>query len=270
MSERRESPLLCVVTGMEHSGTTFLSKLITAHPTVNAAFECGILLGESPEEIPKLAPWSDWFTTPIDEGHWGLTAEQFAEVAAAENWDGAYAKIIEHCPLFLKGEDRIVDKSPRYLQELPKFLEKVPGTPCLVLEKDALLMFHSYKRRGFQVKRFADYFNRCQASLKEAETRFPILRVSQERLSEEPSQVFRELCDYLGLEFDEKYTSRRWCKHHMFGISFVWLFKRPYDVSKARERALSEVTEEEIAYLKANLQRIGGDTMFAMLDSIAA
>ncbi|MEM1295754.1 MAG: sulfotransferase, partial [Verrucomicrobiota bacterium] len=117
MSER---PLLCVVTGMEHSGTTFLSKLLTAHPTVNAAFECGILLGENPREVLALEPWSDWFVTPIEEGHWGLTLEQFEEVAAASDWDGAYAKVIEHCPLFQEGENRIVDKSPRYLQDLPE------------------------------------------------------------------------------------------------------------------------------------------------------
>ncbi len=267
MTARQASPLLCVVTGMEHSGTTFLSKLLTAHPRVNAAFECGVLLGDSPAEIPKLEPWSDWFVKPIEEGHWGLTPSQFAEVAAAADWDGAYARIIEHCPLFLEGETQIVDKSPRYLQDLPEILAKVPNTPCLVLEKDALLMFHSYKRRGFGVKRFASYFNRCQSALREAEKQFSVLRVSQERLSANQSEVFRELCDYLGLEFDEQYVNRRWCKHHMFGISFVWLFKKPYDFDKARERADAEVTREERAYLVDNLQRIGHDTMFTLLDA---
>lgn len=263
-----EGPLLCVVTGMEHSGTTFLSKLLTAHPTVNAAFECGILLGESPREVLTLEPWSDWFVTPIDEGHWGLTPAQFEEVAAASDWDGAYAKIVEHCPLFLEGENRIVDKSPRYLQDLPAILKKVPDAPCLVLEKDALLMFHSYKRRGFGVERFASYFNRCQASLREAEQHHSVLRVSQERLSANQSEVFRELCDYLDLEFDEQYVNRRWCKHNMFGISFVWLYKKPYDFEKARERANAEVTKDELHYLQKNLQRIGDDTMFAFLDSM--
>ena len=137
---------------MQHSGTTFLSKLLTAHRRVNAAFECGILSADSPTDIPEVQPWADWFTTPIDEGHWGLTKEQFAEVAAAKDWNAAYERMIAGCPLFREGEDLIVDKSPAYLQALPEILAKVPGKPCLVLEKDALLTYHSYKRRDFPIK----------------------------------------------------------------------------------------------------------------------
>ncbi|MFT5466753.1 MAG: hypothetical protein ACI8UO_001853 [Verrucomicrobiales bacterium] len=262
-----DSPLLCVVTGMEHSGTTFLSKLITAHSRVNAAFECGVLMAESPAGIPEVQPWADWFTTPVNEGHWGLKRQQLLEVAGQPNWDGAYAKLIEHCPLFREGEDRIVDKSPRYLQSLPEILAKVPSTPCLVLEKDALLMYHSYKRRDFDLKRFADYFNTCQAALREAEAKFSVTRISQERLSAEQADVFVELCKLLGLEFDERFVDRRWCKHNMHGISFIWLFKKPYDYAKAVAKARAEVADDEIAFLKKKLERIGGDTVFTALDA---
>lgn len=267
MNRSSQSPLLCVVTGMEHSGTTFLSKLITAHPRVNAAFECGVLMADSPAGILGVQPWADWFTMPIDDGHWGLSREQLLEVAAALDWDGAYAKLIEHSPLFRDGEDRIVDKSPRYLQDLPEVLAKVPKAPCLVLEKDALLMFHSYKKRDFDVKRFAAHFNRCQAALLDSESKFRIKRVSQERLSADQAGVFIELCDWLGLDFDAKYVERHWCKHNMHGISFIWLFKKPYDFAEARAKARAEVAAKEIAYLRKHLERIGDDTVFTALDA---
>ncbi len=130
-----------------------------------------------------------------------------------------------------------------------------------MLEKDALLLYHSYKRRGFALSRFIDYFNICQTALNEAEGRFPIRRVSQEHLSGHQGEVFRELCNELGLEFDEKYISRPWCKRNMYGINFIWLFKKPYDFALARNRALEEVTQDEMRILRDKLIGIEDDSM---------
>ena len=212
-------------------------------------------MGNRPADILTLEPWNRWFTTPIEDGHWGLSEEAFRDVASAQDWGSAYGRIIEACPLFREGETLIVDKSPRYLQDLDVIMAKVPGTPCLVLEKDALLMYHSYQRRGFDLKRFTDYFNQCQQALERAETSFEVKRISQQRLSENQSEVFEELCEMLGLDYEEKYVTRAWCKRNMYGISFIWLFKKPYDYQSALMKAREEVDAEDIAYLKDNLYR---------------
>lgn len=190
---------------MEHSGTTFLSKLLTVHPRVNTAFECGVLDAKSPSEIPNLVPWGEWFTLSCQDGHWGLSDQQLQDVAAAKDWNSAYTKLIEHSPFFREEEDYIVDKSPKYLRMLDQVLPKIPGKPVLVLEKDALLLYHSYKRREYGLDRFIDYFNKCQTQLRQAEESGanPILRVSQERLSRDQSGLLIDLCEYLGLNYLE-------------------------------------------------------------------
>ncbi|MGD8629174.1 MAG: hypothetical protein PVH38_02905 [Gammaproteobacteria bacterium] len=39
----KENPLACVITGMEHNGTTLVSQLLNGHPRVASGVECGLL-----------------------------------------------------------------------------------------------------------------------------------------------------------------------------------------------------------------------------------
>jgi hypothetical protein len=48
--------ILCIVTGMEHSGTTHLSKILSAHPEIMSGFECGLLLSNI-KDYQKVGPW---------------------------------------------------------------------------------------------------------------------------------------------------------------------------------------------------------------------
>ena len=39
--------LVAIVTGMQHSGTTYLNNIINSHPRIMSGFECGIGVDDS-------------------------------------------------------------------------------------------------------------------------------------------------------------------------------------------------------------------------------
>ena len=61
--------IVAIVTGMQHSGTTYLNNVINSHPRIMSGFECGILLGNL-RNFVNVKPFSDW----LKEGntHFGL------------------------------------------------------------------------------------------------------------------------------------------------------------------------------------------------------
>ena len=54
--------ILAVVTGMQHSGTTYLNNIINSHSRIMSGFECGILLGEL-NNFENIQPFSEWLKT---------------------------------------------------------------------------------------------------------------------------------------------------------------------------------------------------------------
>jgi len=252
---------------MEHSGTSLTARQMTAHPQVNAAFECAVLLADSPADIPKLDPWAKWFVAPMEKAHWGLTPEQLEEVAASRDWQEVYSKLIQLSPIFQDGETMIIDKCPRYLLRLSDVLAKVPGTPCFVLQKDVLLLYYSYKKRGHELKNFVHVFNRCQEELVKAEANFDVHRVSQLRLYNERPKVFAELCAGSGLAFEERYASEEWCREHMAPYNFHRVFVHQFDLEAALAKARGLITDEELAVLRGELNREGAEEFFEHLDA---
>ena len=83
------SPLLCIVTGMEHSGTTFLSNLLINNIVqANSAFECGLLCAkDSPRNFNTVTPFYDWFSAPTKAGHWGLSLEDRDYILDTDQWN---------------------------------------------------------------------------------------------------------------------------------------------------------------------------------------
>ena len=61
--------LALLITGMEHSGTTFLGNILN-DKLINAkgAFECGLLLAKSPEDFVNLKPFHFWMTLADRQG----------------------------------------------------------------------------------------------------------------------------------------------------------------------------------------------------------
>ena len=165
-----QSPLLAIVTGMEHSGTTFLHNLFLNNvPNVNSAFECGLLLADkSPRNFDKVKPFYDWFSSPLRAGHWGLTEEERVFVLDTDDWNESYSRLIQKCNLFTNNQKYIIDKTPRYVYDLSSLRIKMPKTPIFITIKDIKLSYASFKKRGASFERFENLFVKFLNSVKYA------------------------------------------------------------------------------------------------------
>lgn len=142
-------PLRVIITGVEHSGTTLLSRLLTQDPTLSCGFECGFLLADKPREFKDIHPWYEWMQEPVSEKQWGVSKVNMEKICNSNSWEEAYGKLIRYSPVFSSGRpQQVCDKTPRYLKSLDVILNKVPAfIPCFVIEKDLDTLWRSHKRR---------------------------------------------------------------------------------------------------------------------------
>jgi len=82
------SPLLCVITGMENTGTTLLSQLLNAHPDVASGVECGLLLSEI-YDFHRIHPFYDWLIGTRNHD-WGLSQIDRKSLLKAMTYDEAF------------------------------------------------------------------------------------------------------------------------------------------------------------------------------------
>lgn len=198
----KNSPLIAIVTGLEHSGTTYLSKLMTRHPKIDSGFECGVLLADSPGEFPKIEPFYSWMQGSIEVGHWGVKSEDMADICSAKDWEDMYYKIIHYSPVFKEKSSYILDKTPRYMPKLDKILEKVMA-PCIVIYKDIFFQYLSYRKRGVTLNRFVSRYTSYGEGLSRAVKRFGdrILLVKYEELHENTSKI-NDIFNFIRMEFE--------------------------------------------------------------------
>lgn len=208
----RHSPLIAIITGLEHSGTTYLSRLITSyHPKINTGFECGVLLADSPHEFPKIKPFYDWMQQDIENGYngWGIRSNDMVDICSARSWEEMYCKIVQFSPIFTDKASYILDKNPRYMPRLDKILEKI-DVPCIVIYKDIFFQYLSYKKRVTNLNRFisryALYMNGLAKALKKFRNR--IFLVKYEDLYEDKDKIC-DIFNFLGLEFETQLLSKQ-------------------------------------------------------------
>lgn len=197
----KDNPHL-IVSGMPHSGTTFLSKLITANTSVlNCAFECGVLLSkDSPRDFHKIQPFYDWLTYPISSGHWGLSEKRRDWVCATDSWIEFYDRLALASPIIKEGQG-ILDKTPQYTFNLINVLEKTPKTPTFITYKDPILLYLSYKTRGAPLVGFMKKLKLFYASISAAIQKHPdrIHIFSHKTLCEKPLQELKRAFSILNL-----------------------------------------------------------------------
>jgi hypothetical protein len=57
LDAKNNGGLVAIVTGLEHSGTTLMGRLLNNAPCVIGAYETGFLLAETPRDIDGVHPW---------------------------------------------------------------------------------------------------------------------------------------------------------------------------------------------------------------------
>ena len=192
------SKLKVIVTGMEHSGTTFLSRLIVENSSlINSGFECGVLLSETPEKFSEIEPFYEWLCN--DELGWALTEEQRSFICQTQSYNEFYNRLFSTCSIFKNGEQFLLDKTPAYSYILPDIIKKVPDVPVLVVLKDIELLWHSYKKRNFPFEDFVERFLRFKKSLLDVLPNKNVKIVKLEQIANYDAEQIDDIFSFINL-----------------------------------------------------------------------
>ena len=211
-SFKEASGLAVIVTGMERSGTTIVSRLIMSHPTLMGGFEGGVLLGSSPADFEHIHPFYEWMTGP--QYMWNLTSSQRNEMVHGSSCHAEmYHTLRQKSPLFSQGRQLsrhkmyLVDKTPRYVYTLPTIMERAPEIPVVVMERDYEELVEAWARRGVNETATQEKRNQFRYNLESAQTLYPdrIHVVNVTRFYQDPNQVMSEVFTFLNLTWNETY-----------------------------------------------------------------
>ena len=200
--------LYCLVTGMEHSGTTLVSELIMSAPRVFGAFEGGFLLDQSPAKFYKRKTMYQWAVQPVTSSlHWGLSPhDRDAFVTQAACFAEMYRRVHQASPLFsaaAKTQDSwMVDKTPAYVYNLTRILQLTPNVPIVVTVKDEAAQLQSLVKRGVRRKGALQRLAAFERSLQDAlasEHAHRLILVNMTHLYQHPNVVMANVFDTLGL-----------------------------------------------------------------------
>jgi len=168
------APLAAVITGIEHSGTTLLSEIVKSHSNISGGFECGIFLGNL-ATFGRVKPFSDW----LKEGdlHFGLPSSYLQAVASM-----TYAQAVQYInthkgtkddsvrQVAIRSGSMYVDKTPRYVYDLPDILAKIHSAggavPVFVILKQFDDIIESWvTKRHMKYKTLLERMKSCVTSL---------------------------------------------------------------------------------------------------------
>lgn len=198
-TEENGEALFAVVTGMEHSGTSFLSYLLKKNISfLEGGFECGALLADRPADFRHISPFYRWLSEPVEDGHWGLSPADVEYVCGCDAWSEFYARLRERSPRFDRERTRLLDKTPSYVYRLSEVAGKIPDTPILVIRKSADLLYLSRRRRGENFLGFCRKYWAFCAQVRANRDRIHL--VAFERLCTDTLGVMRRIFRHLGLE----------------------------------------------------------------------
>lgn len=205
----RKEGILCVITGMEKSGTTFLSKLLASDPAIMCGFECGLLLSNI-RDFSQVQPFFSWMTESADIGHWGIPSENLHEICSAESYHDAYRRIKKHAGSVgssrakdcFRNAKWVLDKTPKYIFHLESVMKKI-DVPFIVIEKDIVLQYVSFAKRKIRMEDFivaySEYRYHLRLAKKEHADR--LLVVSYEELMKNQEHVMKEISHFLDIPY---------------------------------------------------------------------
>ena len=215
------SALRAIVTGMEHTGTTYVSMVLFNTPCVMGAGETGLLLANTPADINKVDPWIKWhhYTDEIRrDKYYNLTDDEIEAMRQAKDFGEMFDILRNTSHLFNKLNDepfcqkpsQIIDKTPRYVRPnyFEKILLKTPGTPVIVMQKSFKKLKESWNRRNSSgmTKQF---YNQVYKNVENMMNKYPdrIMVVDYEKLMNEPVSEMENIFTFLDLEWDPNYLN---------------------------------------------------------------
>ena len=152
INNQKQNSCVAIITGMERSGTTLLSKIINSHQDVFSGFECGILLDKL-NNFKAVMPFADW----LKHGSWqfGLPnnyLDEIKDVKYAEIYKYIFENKGSHCNKnpsnpqnLIKKSNFFIDKTPKYFESFEVIYNKVKGEniPVFIILKHFDDIFYS-------------------------------------------------------------------------------------------------------------------------------
>ena len=202
------APFVC---GVTRSGTTLLRLMLDAHPEV-------AIPGET-HWVPKLiksmerskqSP-DDVADVIIDHKRWGdfhLDADELRERIRALDRLNAADVIRSFYMLYAEreGKSRYGDKTPGYVQEMPRIQRVLPEARFVHIIRDGRDVSLSHLRMNWGPESYAEsarlWRNRIRKARKQAPQIDHYTEIHFEDLVEDTEGVLRRVCDFIELEFD--------------------------------------------------------------------
>jgi hypothetical protein len=210
--DSKNPPLKVILCGYERGGTSLIAELLRQHPDLDGGFEGGFLLGKSPRDFLSISP----YRSNVKLG-WGISEEELQHACDTDSWQEVYRRLREKAGEIRDKRVWLFDKTPKYMEALPKVLRKVPDIPCIVVVRDPRAVLWSWaKRSGMgteswirehlraSCKRYVRYGKGWQAATK-AGLASRILLLRYEAFCADPAQWAERLFGFLGLEFHEAF-----------------------------------------------------------------
>ncbi len=130
------------ICGPEHSGTTLVSDLFRQVPGVDAGFEVGVLLANTPRAFPALEVHAE-----ITRWGWGVDDAALARCCDTDDFPVFYARLEAAATVLRPGTHTVFDKTPRYLASLEACMARL-AVPFFIVFKDPRAIVHSDWRKA--------------------------------------------------------------------------------------------------------------------------
>ena len=152
--------LRAIVTGLEHSGTTLVGRVLANAPCIMGAHETGYLLAPTPKDIEDVVPWFEWNSAKANMTieNYRLQPDDVEAMKNAKDFIQMYDILRNRSYLFNELNDDeqcmkpsyMIDKTPRYVypQYFQNILEKTPGVPVIVTQVDYEKLCALWRRHG--------------------------------------------------------------------------------------------------------------------------
>ena len=192
------------IVGMPRTGTTLLSRILAAHPSVADAGELNALEHAIAERLDRFVELP-------------LQAEDTARLRSAGLAGVADAYKRRTQGHYSSGETRLIDKNPMNIFAAGVIARAMPNAKILCMVRGAMDTGYSNLRQLFQNGAFAYSYDQRQLAERYAlfqsvmdywQQRLPanFLTVTYESLVEDPVSTARKVMEFCGLDFDPVYV----------------------------------------------------------------
>lgn len=220
-----KGPLHFIICGMEHTGTTLISDLFRQVPGIDAGFEVGVLLCQTPRSFPALMP----FARNVLSG-WGVAEADLAACCDTDDFSKFYLRLKQSSSVLKEGTEFIFDKTPRYIVELSKILSNVT-VPVVVSCKDPrAIIFSDFKRANTDdfdhwyedyAPKKLQYMASCYESWRANKSDPRICTVPLEALAMNARQTMEKMFEHVSEKFELRYALMDGLRYRNTRANFV-------------------------------------------------